>query len=1164
MADPFAKLNQGTDPFAKLEEPVEQAQKQDPFTRLSEESPDVKSGKIDDADLQEIAKRRGVSIDTLKAALPYFTGVTGPSTPETDVPQKLAGEAGKIAFELPQKLYVLSQSSPKTQAALDDLRELIEDRKTTGQIAAEIGVGIGSAVAAAVATGGASLAAPIGRAILPEIAGETTKRAVARAAIGGAAEGAAAGAVTGAARARTGEELGGAAKGTILPGVFGAAGGAAVRGAQRYFEIRGIKEKAAIEAAEQLVAENDDKIAAKIAASKDFDDGIIGAIQQRGGMEAIQAKAKELTKIATRTTAEDAELATLAKQANQIKEFGEFVSGKRGLSFNKAAEEIEKNTRIFGEQIGETYNAFRRAQAASEILPDIAAGSNSKIKQMFGRLGDLFIAGRYTAGGIDRRIGTTLVRTMDDFAPRNTALQIRQAQAQSILNKFVKEANELNLKPETIYKAMKSSDDVEEMGRIAGSKEAGELLGRMKAFQEEVRKDLGVKTDIKSALNVEFRKNYIPQKTADDAVIIGRLDVLNKRIENELDIKLAAPSKEATASMQTLLDEYNNKIRDLIMPANKTLTAAEKATVDEFNERAGSLGTLFHAVDYLQAGDAMPKNIKGVLRFSRSLDNTEFLGARTEKIAGSALERSLNAPDVVLEQNPFRLMSKYAFDMYRVAHFKDTIDELKAAQQIAERTGDTRAEAWITNALKDLAGIRPRTGLAVYKQVTQAIQVSAIKRANEAKPGSVTHTAMTYLAESPEMFGNMLNSVYPNFLGANVQAFVNNLGGATFSLAPEVGIANAPKVMKAYFRLAKMMVEGYDIMLSPTSVAYMNATMPKKDGTLYKVGELFKTRNPSLVTMNTLNGAGSVSGEAFNMLQKSLDSNVLFRSATKVTNAWANFSMFFFEKAESINRFVALSVGQDIALEIAEKATSKGSKVVLDRMEPAYRKAMNAAIEAGDRGEIQRLTQRWLVAKTMFDYNRINQPEAARFMGPLFSVFTTYPANVAGDMLETLRAKGAVKGGGELFQRRILPLLAATVIGNYAIPDEGENAVVDLMFGKEKLAAMAPAQSIVSLGTRGVSPPGIAIAGQGIKAAATLDLYEFWRFFNSGTAAFVPNASMIRFISDEIPTALDRKPESKTLIGKAVETFSGGKIMLDEDIREFTKDYKERFANPFD
>lgn len=1115
--------------------------------------PDGKEGQVDDSDLQQIASRRGVNVAILKEFLPYATGLTGPRTQQADTLQKIAGEAGKLAFEVPQKLYTLMQS-PKNRAAIDDLRELIEERKTTAQLAAEIGTGVGAAVVGAALTGGVSLAAPIGRALLPEIAGEAAKRAIGRAAIGGAAEGAVAGAVTGAARARTGEEFAGAAEGLVLPGVFGAAGGAVIRGLQKRAGT-----KVANEAAELLdnVAKEynvQPQLETALNRTRQFDSTVENMILDEGG-----AALKELPERIKAARLAKEPTGDLLAQARKIKELAEFTSGKSKLSWNSVVEEIDKNRKIFGEQLADTYKEFRKSQELSRVIGDIGAGGVNRLKEQGERTLDLFISGRYVAAAIDRRLKTNLVQVMDDFATRDTAFKIRQAASQTVINRFIKEANSLNITPGELFQAMRKADTVEGLSAIMGSKEKGEFAGKLKDFIEATRLELGEKSEVRSALKIAFREKYLPQKTAEDAVVISRLDRLQKDIEASLNTKLGAPSISATQTMQKYLDEYNSKIRKLILPANKTLSAAEQKVVDDFRDRSGAVGTLLHAVDYLHAGEGMPKDIRGVLRFARSLDNADYLGARTEKIAGSALERTLNAPDIVLEQNPFKLLTKYTYDNYRVAHYKDTIDKLKGAALVAERAGDKRAMSWVNNALKDMSGIRPGTGLAKYREVTQAIQIWSMKKANEAKPGSVTHGAMTYLAESPEVFSNMLNSVYPYYLGGSLRSFVNNLGSAVFTLAPEVGVEYSANVFKAFLKAGRLMTAGETIFLSESTANYLNKTAPKADGSLYKVGEAFFTRNPSTVTMNTLGGAGSITQEAFTLLNKSLDSSALARFGADAINKWTSFSMILFEKAEALNRYAALSVGQDIARDLMEK--TPGAANILKNMDLAYRTAVTKAIDEGNVGEVQRMTQRWLVAKTMFDYNRLNQAEAARFMGPIFSVFTTYPGNVAGDMVETLRSKGALKGGQDLVARRLLPLMAAMAIGNYFIPDQGESNVADLMFGKEKLAGMAPAQAVLGLGTRGITPPGIALAGQGIKAAATADAYEFWKFFNSGMA-FVPGASFIRFISSEVPTAIYGKPESKTVLGRTVELFSGGSIMLDDDIKEFTKNYKESLTNP--
>lgn len=1160
MSDPFAILNSDVedtekkvDPFKVLETSAP-AQEADPFASLNKD-PFTKEGQIDDDDLKEIATRRGVSVQALKDALPYKTGLTGPTTPAADIPQKIAGEVGKIAFNLPQKAYTLLQS-PKMQDALDDLQALVEDRKTGSQIAGEVTVNIGAGVLGAIATGGASLIPSVGEAILPTLTKEAAKRGIARAAITGAAEGAAAGALTGVGTSRTGEELSGAAKGVILPGVFGAVGAGTIRGVQQYLKVRKAVGEEALTELKKLAEDNAPKVEQVLSLNSNKDSALFSVISDSEKLSTVEITLKAAVKGQDKIA-----LAKAAETAKGVVEFGEFIAGRKGLSLTTAVEEIEKSKKVFGEELTNTYKEYIKSNALAKVVGDVGAGGINRLSTLSQRTLDLSMAGRYVAGSIDRRLGTDLVRTMDNFATRDTAFKIRQGAAQSVINSYIVSANKLGLKPSEIYSAMKSTDDLGELTKILGNEDKAKLVRGMKDFLETVRQDLGKSTEVKTALNIPKRDTYLPQKTAEDAVIIGRLDALNKQIEKEFNTKLASPDHSTSVKMGQLLDRWTERIRNLVMPGARKLTESEAAEVADFNQRAGSLGTLFHAVDYLHAGDKMPKNIDDVLKFSRSLDNSNFLGARTEKIAGSALERTLNAPDIVLEQNPFKLMTKYTYDMYRVSHYKDSIDKLKGIQRVAERTGDIRAQAWVGNALKDLGGVRPGTGMAAYKATTQAIQIVAVKKANECVPGSIAHTAYTYMAESPEALGTMLNSVYPYYLGSSLKSFTNNLGSAVFTLAPEVGIANSPSVFKGFIRAAKMLATGETIILSESTANYLNQIEKRSGEALLKSGEAYHTRDISKFTMNTLGSAGSIAHDAFTTLNKGLDSSKLARTTASAINGWTNFAMTLFEKSESLNRFVALSVGQDIARDMMTKGPA--SMKFLSKMDTGYQKVIIAAINAGDREVVQAATQRWLVAKTMFDYNRLNQAEAARFMGPLFSVFTTYPSNVWGDVVETMRSKGTLKGGGDLVARRLLPLMAAMAIGNHFIPDQGESKTSDLFFGKEKLAGMTPIQSLTSIGTRGISPPGIALAGQGIKAVATGDVYEFWKFFNGG-AAFIPGASFLRFLTSTVQPVIGDRPTQATVLGRTAELFSGGNILIDDRLKEFTRSYKEIAKDPLE
>jgi hypothetical protein len=153
--------------------------------------PGLKPETFTDAEVEKIAKARGVPVDTLRQALPYFAAIPENAS-AADYAKFAAGTAGEaVGLGIPQKIYRATQPD-NVERALDDLYEIAQQKKSYAQLGAEaLAPGLG--------------AIKVGQGIK-----------------GAAMTGAAIGGIAGAAASRKGEELRGAG--------IGAVGGAAIGG----------------------------------------------------------------------------------------------------------------------------------------------------------------------------------------------------------------------------------------------------------------------------------------------------------------------------------------------------------------------------------------------------------------------------------------------------------------------------------------------------------------------------------------------------------------------------------------------------------------------------------------------------------------------------------------------------------------------------------------------------------------------------------------------------------------------------------------------------------------------------------------------------------------------------------------------------------------------
>jgi len=197
---------------------------------------------------------------------------------------------------------------------------------------------------------------------------------------------------------------------------------------------------------------------------------------------------------------------------------------------------------------------------------------------------------------------------------------------------------------------------------------------------------------------------------------------------------------------------------------------------------------------------------------------------------------------------------------------------------------------------------------------------------------------------------------------------------------------------------------------------------------------------------------------------------------------------------------------------------------------------VSRAMQAGDSEKVQQLVRDYLIGKTTFNYSRASLSQFGRSAGSLFSVFTKWPAHIAGDVISSYERNGAMQGSVDVFSRYMAPLMSLYLIDKALFSGDEENPFRQAFIGKTGLSTWAPVKSLASFADGNLlQPPVIGSIAGGIKAAVTLDGKETVRWLDQTAKSFVPGAALIRFFSTDVRALQGEAPIRGTMATQVEE-----------------------------
>jgi len=515
-----------------------------------------------------------------------------------------------------------------------------------------------------------------------------------------------------------------------------------------------------------------------------------------------------------------------------------------------------------------------------------------------------------------------------------------------------------------------------------------------------------------------------------------RLDYMPHKAKNA--VKLAVEVDDITDELKQSMAKEGLRTIDDIRLKPDSVSASHLDLLDSLAQRR--IGQpIKEGGDIAKLKTALLSS-KGQIGSTEELDkDISALFARKGEIAGRIQER-----------NAWELLSGYVNENVRAAMYDDALKYGQTMVRALEVGGMPKASQFFKRYLADNMG--NKWGLdGAMKNLRNQMEYKGTKMARDTTMNIFGRTAGKAVAELPEFAAWLNNQIYPAKLAFNVPGMIRNYTQFLMSTAPEVGGIYGSRLAVS---------SGLDtIKLSAANPGKLKSFLASKN----LASEFFKGE-----LENTATGVGR---------------------AKHYTDAMNEKMMTFYGASDTVNRIISYKMGQQIAKDLLAgnpdaakfmKKADAGLKSVVKRA-MLEGKGESAAENMGD------AIGRYLISKTQFDFGKAAQSEMQRAVGPAFSMFTTWPINIAADVANTYREQGMKSGSAQVLRKYFAAYLM--LAGASAWMEEHQNPLVQYLIGKpEEFAPIASILPKQSQGRSLASNPLVDTIGKTLAPLTSSDL----------------------------------------------------------------------------
>lgn len=1007
--------------------------------------------KVTPAELAVIAKNRGVSVADLAPAVGWLGGYREQAE-LSDIGRTAVSKAAELvplggaALQRGYKeLY--GEGNPNLRAAFDDLQELIDKKKSGLEMAAEFGVGL--------ATGSTEtkLVGKLGQAI-----GGTAKAAEKAQKLYHGAQIASI-PVDVAIRQREGEELFGLGVGSLVAGVVSLASKAAAKKVPEAMEeiekAVGADIKTAIKKERELSQPIQDAVFAKVIENKnipkELEKDMAAAARKSLGPEDIEyieraGKSANISVdelLAHRYLEDEAVdfarngIGLSASEAEKIKSFD---AAKAAIAdFLKKEGESLEYAKVRWEASRDSAAAKKLAQEG--LLKIFGPDEAARMENQTLAIKD----GKYALRTIDRQLGTNAEGAQQELSSAYNTINLLKLSAAKKINEINDLIGKSGASREQLMHAMETGD--EQKLSPEGKAAVAGMRDYYKGWREFFEKELNFK--IEALKGSAGGKLYVPHQMLPIAerVVAIKQKAMQAGEAAGLDLLKQMTPQQYSSFKKTPLGE--ELVRGLA-----AVTGSSPSSPEKF------LASLHAAMDPIQNA------------------------SRESTIAVRNLQREGNLPSFLREKDPIKLMYSWIDGTAKHVLSREPLAKIAAVRDQAIAVGNKRAADYLTTLMQDITGGRVDGRMSTkLNDFFVRSKIKALETASKYPEGSFKRMSMEALADAPQLFGMMQANLYPSYLGFSPRATLMNLLQVPTMTVPEVGpVYGSLTALRASIDFIN---NAQQIARGAKEIVVKSPALARKYGV--EVGQTVKAKSMA----DLLNNEGLLSADvakmrpALSALEKGFRSTALYKFTDAAQKQIAHKAMLLYQMSEFTNRALTVNMADRIAEDLMQ--SRQGAMTFLRNVSSGPKREIAQAIKSGNAEQVKELTRKYLLAKTIFNYDRATMSEFGRAVGPLLSIFTKWPTSIAGDVLASYEERGALGGSMQVARKYLAPYIAMAGIGSFLLPSPEDDGLTRMFVGRQGLGSAAPIGALGAFVSGDlISPPALQAAGELMKSGGRI------------------------------------------------------------------------------
>ena len=847
------------------------------------------------------------------------------------------------------------------------------------------------------------------------------------------------GAITGAAGSRHGEEVPAAFLGSFL----GLGAGAAAEGIGKALQTKATRLAADAKVKSMPVGTNEaertfldslpkatqaeigDMAEATLAKSSPIDNAVRKQLERTATPEDYQAVARSLPREdleALRKTWDipDSQpntaqiLETLGEQATTTKtrqflEAHELPSDSRKI-IQETIDSIHGTAEADPRRLVQRFDTWNRANAELDALSTARVKHDSILSPFLQTVQRTVSGFPYVTEAIDRKLGTSFTRRIRELPEALNRFSHARKEALDGLQK-----GDLNL-TDLISDTSRAKLNGEQVSQLIESGDIGKLdiaqrkvVEQWQSLFERARQIAERSDDVAIGLQVPRRERYVPS-----------------RLKEAYEI--ASTVEQTVADMQR---KYN--IPDL--------RRADPATLETISRNDPTMAQLAEAFQYLTGVQRnkilTPDLVQAGLEAAQSPRVQHSL--QTKAMAVHA--RELGVPDLIRERDVAKLFQGWVQQTLRHKYLRQPIEQMKHMSDLVRKYGDDVTATRLDNMVMDLTGAeRRRVAIFAADKVVQ-IRKGFLNKAAQAPEGSLERSAFQTLAKFPDVPSYIMQQVHANLLGYSLKSILQNLSQVPSMVGPRLGAFYGPQAILGGLRRIG-------------NPKHFREISQKLD----RLGLEAVARDTDIVPW----------------IEEGIRSSTGARLTRQAIKKQAEVGMYLYSLSDKINRVATYDIATQMVKDmVGGGKVSARARKALSNMPTSTQRVVLRSLQKGDVAAAEKELASSLISITQFHYNKATMSEVGRSLGPIFSIFSTWPTMIAGDMLTELETRGVLRGTIKNLARWAGPLTIYMGV-NMLLAEQGlsEDPRVQAALGKGGVTSWAPGAAAGDLG--GIASPLLA------------------------------------------------------------------------------------------